>query len=99
VQLNLVADVLKCADTQVSRKQKLLEKLKGKPKNFTWDEALKLMVACGFRLVNKSGSGRMFVHERTRVKVRLHEPHPQNTLLPYMVDQVIEGLRAAGEME
>jgi len=99
MQLNLVANVLKCADTQVSRKQKLLEKLKGKPKNFTWDEVLKLMGACGFRLLNKGGAARMFVHESTRVKVRLHEPHPQNTLLPYMVDQVIEGLRAAGELK
>jgi predicted RNA binding protein YcfA (HicA-like mRNA interferase family) len=83
----------------VSQKQKLLERLKGKPKNFTWDEVLKLMAVCGFRLVNKSGSARMFVHEATRVKVRLHEPHPQPTLFPYMVDQLIEGLRAAGEME
>lgn len=41
----------------------------------------------------------MFVHERTRVKVRLHEPHPQNTLHRYMVEILIDGLRSAGEIE
>lgn len=40
----------------------------------------------------------MFVHDETRVKIRLHEPHPQNTLLPYMVEKLIEGLIAAGEL-
>jgi len=41
----------------------------------------------------------MFVHQPTGKKVRLHEPHPRNTLLPYMIDLVIEGLRDIGEWE
>ena len=41
----------------------------------------------------------MFVHLTKRVKLRLHEPHPQKTLLPYMVAQLLEGLRAAGEID
>ena len=40
----------------------------------------------------------MFIHAETRTKVRLHEPHPRNTLLPYMVDALLEGLTAAGEL-
>lgn len=41
----------------------------------------------------------MFVHAKTKVKVRLHEPHPRPVLLPYMIEQMIEGLKAAGEIE
>ena len=41
----------------------------------------------------------MFVNRDTRQKVRLHEPHPRNTLLPYMLDGLIEALQNAGEIE
>ena len=40
----------------------------------------------------------MFVHDKTGLKVRLHEPHPQKTLLPYMVDALLDGLMEAGEL-
>lgn len=83
----------------MSKKIKLFERLCERPKNFTWDEACSLMRQCGFTLKNGSGSARMFVHASTRQKVRLHEPHPRNTLLPYMVDILIEALREAGEIE
>lgn len=85
----------------MGRKDKLLEKLKSKPKSFTWDEAKAVMTACGFDLMNArgGGSGRMFVNRTTKQKVRLHEPHPQNTLLPYMLDALIDALKDAGEIE
>lgn len=85
----------------MAKKDKLLEKLKSRPKGFTWDETVTLMKTCGFALMNArgGGSGRMFVNPSTKQKVRLHEPHPQNTLLPYMVDQLMEALKAAGEIE
>lgn len=56
------------------------------------------MQQCDFKLLNKGGSARMFVHS-SGFKVRLHEPHPQKTLLPYMVDQLRQGLEAVGELE
>ena len=82
----------------MSKKHKLIDKLQSRPANFTWDEAVKLMGLCGFELLNRSGSARMFVHAATRTKVRLHEPHPQRTLLPYMIDAIEDGLKAAGEL-
>ncbi len=82
----------------MSKKDKLLQKLLAKQSSFTWAEAETLMKQSGFRLLNKSGSARMFYHEQKKIKVRLHEPHPQNTLLKYMVDELIEGLRTAGEL-
>lgn len=85
----------------MSKKKKLLDKVKQRPKNLTWDEVTTLMVGCGFKLVNARGGGsrRMFVHAESRQKVSLHEPHPQKTLLPYMVDQLIAALEQAGELE
>jgi predicted RNA binding protein YcfA (HicA-like mRNA interferase family) len=83
----------------VSKKSKLIERLRQRPRDFTWDEACTLMKQCGFALRKKGGSARMFVHTKTKQKVRLHEPHPQNTLLPYMVEALVEALTNAGEME
>lgn len=57
------------------------------------------MKQSGFTMLNRGGSARWFVHEKSRIKVRLHEPHPENTLKPYMVDELIEGLKAAGELK
>ena len=58
------------------------------------------MNTCGFKLLNAQGggSGRIFRHVFTTQKVRLHEPHPQNTLLPYMIKVLIEALQTAGEI-
>lgn len=84
----------------MARKDKLIAKLTSKPKSFTWDEAKALMSLCGFQLLNARGGGsaRMFHHPETRQKVRLHEPHPQNTLLPYMVTELVSALEEAGEI-
>ena len=83
----------------MSRKSKLISRLQGRPKDFTWDEACTLMKQCGFALKKGSGSARMFVHGTSKQKVRLHEPHPQNTLLPYMVNELISALTDSGDIE
>ena len=82
----------------MSKKTKLIDKLRSKPSDFTWDEATKLMGLCNFDMKNRKGSARMFVHRANKTKVRLHEPHPEPTLLPYMMDRLIEGLIVAGEI-
>lgn len=82
----------------MSKKAKLLARVLTRPKDFTWDEACSLMRACGFELKKRPGSARMFVHAATGRKVRLHEPHPRPTLLPYMLDELLEGLIAVGEL-
>ena len=84
----------------MSKKAKLLAKLKNEPRGFTWAEAVTLMGTCDFEVKSArgGGSGRTFRHKTTGQKVRLHEPHPQKTLLPYMVEVLIEGLKNAGEL-
>ena len=82
----------------MSKKSKLIERLLGRPKDFTWEEACTLMRQCDFAMQSWSGSARMFTHRTTKQRVRLHEPHPRNTLLPYMVKELIEALKDAGEI-
>lgn len=83
----------------MSKKSKLIERLLQRPKNFTWDEACSLMQKCGFELVNAGGSARMFRHQVTGQKVRLHEPHPENTLKRYVIDSLIEALSICGDIQ
>jgi hypothetical protein len=50
----------------MSRKDKLLEKLKSKPKDFTYDELRKVLKSLGFELDDKgrtSGSRVAFYHK------------------------------------
>lgn len=82
----------------MSKKDKLLEKLLSRPANFTWNEAVTLMKQCDFELVKNNGSRRVFRHT-SGLKIFLHEPHPQNTLLDYAMKELIEGLKSAGEIQ
>lgn len=81
----------------MSKKQKLLDKLLSKPANFTWDEAVTLMRQHNFKMLKNDGSRRVFRHENG-TKAAIHEPHPQNTLLKYAMEDLITALKASGEI-
>ncbi|HAV1488946.1 TPA: type II toxin-antitoxin system HicA family toxin [Enterobacter hormaechei subsp. steigerwaltii] len=73
----------------MGRKEKLKAKLDGLPKNFTWDELVTLMSQYGFRLLNaKRGSGRKFYNQTIDRLAIFHEPHPENTLKRYVLEEV-----------
>ncbi|HBL5507378.1 TPA: type II toxin-antitoxin system HicA family toxin [Enterobacter hormaechei] len=73
----------------MGRKEKLKTKLDGLPKNFTWDELVTLMSQYGFRLLNaKRGSGRKFYNQTIDRLAIFHEPHPENTLKRYVLEEV-----------
>ena len=63
-------------------KEKLVDRLKSQPKDFTFEEAERLLTLFGYTKSNKgktSGSRVMFIDEQKR-KILLHKPHPGNTL-------------------
>lgn len=84
----------------MGRREKLLERLRALEPDFTWDEAVTLMKGYGFKLLKSSGgSSRKFFHAASKVKVFVHEPHPERTLKKYAQENLIDGLRNAGEIE
>ena len=75
-------------------KEKLIDRLKSLPADFTFDEAARLLQRFGYQKENKgktSGSRVMFIDEQKR-KILLHKPHPGNTLKRYALESIIDKL-------
>ena len=78
----------------MGQKEKLIQRLKSKPKDFTFDEAESLLRFLDYRRSNKvktSGSRVMFVSEK-HPPILLHKPHPRKEFLDYQVRQLIDVL-------
>jgi hypothetical protein len=74
----------------MSKIDKLLKRFFSNPRDFTWDEALKVLRHYGFEEVKKgktSGSRRRFVSQNLDI-IDLHEPHPNNILKAYQVNLI-----------
>ncbi len=82
----------------MGQKEKLIRKLKSGPKDFTFDDALRLLGYFDYSISNKgktSGSRVMFTSEQ-HPPILLHKPHPRKELLEYQVKQLIEVLEQEG---
>lgn len=76
----------------MSRLEKEIERLKLKPKDFTYDEAKKILNSLGFIENNKgktSGSKVIFKNEHNQ-KIGLHKPHPSKILKSYQISEIIK---------
>ena len=83
----------------MSTKDKLIERFKKLPKDFTFDEAESLLGYMTYRRSNKgrtSGSRVMFTSDKYKTKILLHKPHPRKELLEYQVKQLIDLLEQEG---
>lgn len=79
-------------------KEKLLERFKQLPKDFTFDEMTKLLEYLGYVKNNKgktSGSRVIFKNEGKQ-PIMLHKPHPGNIVKSYAMKQVYEYLKESG---
>jgi hypothetical protein len=75
----------------MSTKEKLVERFKSQPKNFTWEELVRLFNIFGFTADSKgktSGSRVMFVNGEYAHTV--HKPHPSNIIKGYALRQVFD---------
>ena len=82
----------------MSQKDKLIEKLKTLPKDFTFDDAEVLLKYLQYIRSNKgktSGSRVLFYRDGFP-PILLHKPHPQKELKPYQVRQLLEMLQQEG---
>jgi len=78
----------------MGQKEKLIRRLKSRPKDFTFDEAETLLNYLDYRRSNKgktSGSRLMFVSAE-HPPILLHKPHPRKELLEYQIRQLVDVL-------
>ena len=80
----------------MSRFEKALERLKKKPKNFTWKELQMIMSHFGYQEMKGGGSRRKFMNIKTNVIVSLHEPHPRPEIKHYALEIIINHLKEEG---
>ena len=82
----------------MGQKEKLIEHLKSKPKDFTFNNAETLLRYFDYKRSNKgktSGSRVMFVSDN-HPPIMLHKPHPRKELLSYQIKQLIDILEQEG---
>ena len=81
----------------MSKKNKLIKKLKSRPKDFTFKEAETLLLSFGYEKNNKgktSGSRVEFIFENK--PITLHKPHPRKELLDYQINKLLKLLEREG---
>ncbi len=81
-------------------KEKLIDRLKSQPKDFTFDEAERLLTLFGYVKSNKgktSGSRVMFIDGQNR-KILLHKPHPGNSMKEYTIKELLKTLYKNGNI-
>jgi hypothetical protein len=82
----------------MSGRDKLIARLKGRPKDFTWEELVRLLESLDYvdaKAGKTSGSRRRFVHS-TAPAIALHKPHPGNVVKIYVIDDVLRVLIEEG---
>ena len=94
LQLNSVAKLQKQGySIFMGKKEKLIARLKSKPRDFTFDEAETLLGYLSYFRSNKgktSGSRVIFTSAEKHPSILLHKPHPNNELKGYQVQQLLE---------
>ena len=82
----------------MGQKEKLIRRLKSRPRDFTFDEAETLLGYLSYRRSDKgktSGSRVAFVSDG-HAPILLHKPHPRKELLEYQVKQLLDMLEQEG---
>ena len=82
----------------MGQKEKLIQKLRSRPKDFTFQEAETLLGYLTYQRFNKgktSGS-RVLFYSEGHAPILLHKPHPSKELLEYQVRQLLETLEQEG---
>ena len=85
----------------MSKIEKLLKRFISSPKDFTWDELVKLLIHFGYyeHVKGKTGgSRRKFVDKNNNI-ISLHKPHPGNILKTYAIKEMIEHLTEKGKLQ
>lgn len=82
----------------MGQKDKLIERLKSKPRDFTFDDAETLLRFFNLIRFNKgrSSGSRVIFSGGGHGDFLMHRPHPQKELKPYQVKELLEHLKREG---
>ena len=81
----------------MSKKEKLIDRLKSKPRDFTFDEVEALLLSLGFVKSNKGKtSGSRVLFELDGLPCDIHRPHPQKELPMYQISKILKLLEKEG---
>lgn len=83
----------------MSTKEKLIERFRELPKNFTFEETVKLLSIFGYKKHNKgatSGSRIRFKNAETGLYIDLHKPHPGSIMKEWMMKTIYQHLKSNG---
>lgn len=78
----------------MGRHDKLVIRLKGKPKDFTRNELVRLLEGLGYSetAAGKTGGARRRFLHATAPTIALHKPHPGNIVKMYVIRDVLRVL-------
>ena len=78
----------------MSKKEKLIKRLKSKPNDFTFAEGKTLLELFGY-IMSSSGktSGSRVSFTKDKKVFRMHKPHPRKELLAYQIKELIDELK------
>lgn len=79
-------------------KEKLIERFKMQPTDFTFDELEKLLKIFGYEKSNKGKtSGSRVVYKNVDKRpIMIHKPHPGNVIKGYAMKQIYMDLKESG---
>ena len=83
----------------MGKEEKMIERIKACPRDYTYSEARTLAVRFGYVEKQKgstSGARVLFYREIDGKKIMLHKPHPRKELLEYQVKELIRTLEEEG---
>ena len=75
----------------MARRDKLIRRFRDRPRDFTWQELVRLLEGAGYAEVGtgrSGGSRRRFVHPDAPA-ISLHKPHPGRIVKMYVIDDVL----------
>lgn len=85
----------------MSKFEKARERIKSKPKDYTYTEAKSLLSQMGFIEYHKgktSGSRVKFYRKEDQKIILLHKPHPEDVMKPGAIKELVEFLMDLGEL-
>ncbi len=86
----------------MSGRDKSVERFRRLPKDFTFEEAVRLLSAFGYTVHNKgatSGSRIRFRNESTEDYIDLHRPHPGSIMKGWMMKEIHKDMKGKGPIK